>query len=88
MTRRAQTDPEAQAEQRPVDKPMRLIDLAKDADMLPELLPGTRIRPGVENPRAWLFRAVKLRFRLTDEDRITKIEFDARVAEIANVQVR
>lgn len=88
MTRKTQEEPEVQHRPVEVEMPMRLLDLAKATDMLPEFLPGTRIRPGVENPRAWLFRAVKLRFRLTDDDRITQSEFNAHVESISNVQVR
>ena len=66
----------------------RAVDLARQAGMFPEMLPGPgKLRPAAENPKAWLYRAAKLR-GLSDEDRITQAEFDKRIAEVSTVIVR
>ena len=66
----------------------RAIDLARREGMLPAMLPGTRMRPVVENPKAWLYQAAKLRFRFGDEDQMSETEFSARIAAISTVLVR
>ena len=65
----------------------RAIDLARAAEMFPAVLPGPSRRAAVENPKAWLYQAAKLR-GLSDEDRITQKEFDERIAEVSTVIVR
>jgi hypothetical protein len=65
----------------------RAVDLARNAGMFPEFFPGPRLQPALENHKAWLYRAAKLR-GISDEDRITKDEFDKRVAEVSSVVVR
>jgi hypothetical protein len=83
----ARKDQEPQ-EQQPAEEKLRLIDLAREAGMVPDLLPGPKLRPAMENPKAWLLHAVKLRFQLGNEDQLTKTEFNARVAEVSTVHVR
>lgn len=56
--------------------------------MFPAIVAGTRLRPAVENPKAWLYRAAKLRFRFGDEDLLTDTEFSARIAAVSTVLVR
>ncbi len=66
----------------------RAVDLAKREGMLPELLPGSKLRPTTENPKAWLYSAAKLRFVFGDEDLVTESEFNARIAAVSTVLVR
>jgi hypothetical protein len=66
----------------------RAIDLARAAEMLPDVLPGPRLRPVRENPKAWLYRAAKLRFKFGDEEQLTQDEFDQRIAAVSTVLVR
>jgi hypothetical protein len=72
----------------PTPTTSRAIDLARAAEMLPEMFAGTKLQPAVENPKAWLYRAAKLRFRMGDDDQITEQEFNARIAEIGTVLAR
>jgi hypothetical protein len=65
----------------------RAVDLARAAEMFPAMLPGPSLRPSVENPKAWLYQAAKLR-GLSDEDRLTQKEFDQRIADVSTVVVR
>jgi hypothetical protein len=66
----------------------RAIDHARAAGMFHALLPGSRLRPAVENHEAWKYRAAKLRFRFGDEDQMTDTEFNARIAAVSSVLVR
>jgi hypothetical protein len=65
----------------------RAVDLARAVGMFPKMLPGPKLRPSVENPKAWLYEAAKLR-GLSDEDQITQQDFDQRIAAISTVLVR
>jgi hypothetical protein len=67
---------------------LRALDLARAAGMFPDSLPGPgKLRPSIENPQAWLYKAAKLR-GLNDEDRITQEDFDKRIADVSTVIVR
>jgi hypothetical protein len=66
----------------------RAIEWARAAEMVPDLLPGTKVQPVRENPKAWLYRAAKMRFQFDDETVLTLDEFNAHVAAVGSVLVR
>jgi len=82
------TDETQEAEEAQEAKTSRAIDLARRAGMFPAIVAGPRARPATENPKAWLYRAAKLRFGFGDEDQMTDTEFSARIAAISTVLVR
>ena len=67
---------------------VRLEDLAKAADLLPQnLATGSPSRPVSQNPKFWLYRAICVRYRWDEHSLITKSEFDAAIAAVSHFSV-